>query len=35
MSDKELHQKFTTQYGLSDYDVNILVNEKNIALFCS
>ncbi|MAW21608.1 MAG: Asp-tRNA(Asn)/Glu-tRNA(Gln) amidotransferase GatCAB subunit B [Flavobacteriales bacterium] len=30
---KELHQKFTTQYGLSDYDVNILVNEKNIALY--
>ncbi len=30
---KELHQKFTTQYGLSDYDANILIDEKGIALY--
>jgi len=30
---KELHHKFTTQYGLSDYDANILINEKGIALY--
>ena len=30
---KELHQKFTTQYGLSDYDATILIDEKGIALY--
>ena len=30
---KELYSKFTTEYGLSDYDTNILIDEKGIALY--
>jgi len=30
---KELFQKFTKEFSLSDYDANILVDEKGIALF--
>jgi len=30
---KELHQKFTKEFNLSDYDANILVDEKEIALY--
>ena len=30
---KELYSKFTTEYGLSDYDTNILLDEKGIALY--
>ena len=30
---KELYSKFTTEYGLSDYDTNILIEEKGIALY--
>lgn len=30
---KELYSKFTTEYGLSDYDTNILMDEKGIALY--
>ena len=30
---KELYSKFTTEYGLSDYDANILIDEKGIALY--
>ena len=30
---KELYSKFTTKYGLSDYDTNILIDEKGIALY--
>ena len=29
----ELFQKFTTEFGLSDYDANILTDEKGIALY--
>jgi aspartyl-tRNA(Asn)/glutamyl-tRNA(Gln) amidotransferase subunit B len=29
----ELFQKFTTKFGLSDYDANILTDEKGIALY--
>ena len=30
---KELYSKFTSEYGLSDYDTNILIDEKGIALY--
>ena len=30
---KELYSKFTTEYGLSDYDTNTLIDEKGIALY--
>jgi len=30
---KELYQKFTKEFNLSDYDANILVDEKEIALY--
>jgi len=30
---KELFQKFTKEFSLSDYDANILVDEKGIALY--
>jgi aspartyl-tRNA(Asn)/glutamyl-tRNA(Gln) amidotransferase subunit B len=30
---KELFQKFTKEFGLSEYDANILVEEKGIALY--
>ena len=30
---KELYQKFTKEFNLSDYDANILVDEKAIALY--
>lgn len=30
---KELYQKFTREFGLSEYDANILVEEKEIALY--
>ena len=30
---KELYSKFTAEYGLSDYDTNILIDEKGIALY--
>ena len=30
---KELYNKFTAEYGLSDYDTNILIDEKGIALY--
>ena len=30
---KELYSKFTTEYGLSDYDANILIDVKGIALY--
>ena len=30
---KELYIKFTTEYGLSDYDANILIDEKGVALY--
>ena len=29
----ELYKKFTTEFGLSDYDTNILTDEKGIALY--
>jgi len=29
----ELYRKFTTEFGLSDYDANILTDEKGIALY--
>ncbi len=30
---KELYSKFTSEYGLSDYDTNILIDEKGVALY--
>ena len=30
---KELYAKFTSEYNLSDYDANILIDEKGIALY--
>ncbi len=30
---KELYSKFTNEFGLSDYDANILLDEKGIALY--
>lgn len=30
---QELHNRFTQQYGLSDYDANVLVDSKDIALY--
>ena len=30
---KELFRKFTTEYGLSDYDTNVIIEEKDIALY--
>jgi aspartyl-tRNA(Asn)/glutamyl-tRNA(Gln) amidotransferase subunit B len=30
---KELYAKFTTDFNLSDYDANILIDEKGIALY--
>ena len=30
---KELFRKFTTEYSLSDYDTNVIIEEKDIALY--
>ncbi|AKQ45501.1 glutamyl-tRNA amidotransferase [Rufibacter radiotolerans] len=30
---QELHNRFTQEYGLSDYDANVLVDSKDIALY--
>ena len=30
---KELFTKFTTEYGLSEYDTNVIIEEKDIALY--
>ena len=30
---KELFRKFTTEYGLSEYDTNVIIEEKDIALY--
>jgi aspartyl-tRNA(Asn)/glutamyl-tRNA(Gln) amidotransferase subunit B len=30
---QELHTRFTQEYGLSDYDANVLVDSKDIALY--
>ncbi|MFB9862033.1 Asp-tRNA(Asn)/Glu-tRNA(Gln) amidotransferase subunit GatB [Rufibacter immobilis] len=30
---QELYQRFTQQYGLSDYDANVLIDSKEIALY--
>ena len=30
---KELFRKFTIEYGLSDYDTNVIIEEKDIALY--
>ena len=30
---KELFRKFTTEYGLSEYDTNVIIEEKDVALY--
>ena len=31
--ENELFERFTTEFGLSEYDANILIDEKGIALY--